>query len=167
VIAHQYGRTNRMRTRLGTLLLLTFAPGSVALLSQTPSSSPLPPGFVDGSKHPEQIADYSSYRLVLLSLSLPASPTPRAISHRNSRIRQIGLSDADAQSFKVIVDAFGTQYSQWLAGVRTRQASVTEQTVRSLVLATRDSIVKSLTPDGVSKVAEYVERAKTHMAVKS
>lgn len=68
----------------------------LCLFSQTLSSGQsLPPGFVDGSKNPELIPDYASYRLVMIHLSSLNSVTPSAASHQAAVVRQIGLSDAD------------------------------------------------------------------------
>jgi hypothetical protein len=57
-----------MRFRTLVFLAASFSPA--ALLCQTSSGPDLPPGFVDGSKHPEAIPHYATYRLVLMHLSV-------------------------------------------------------------------------------------------------
>jgi hypothetical protein len=149
------------------LLILALSLSPAALLCQTSSSAQnLPPGFIDGSKNPALIPDYASYRLVLLSLRLRTPQDPKAISRQNIRLARIGLSGPDTQALLNIVGGFGASYSQWLTAAGSPHDSAAEQLAQSMVLATRDSILKNLTPGGASNFARYVEREKVHMVVK-
>ncbi len=149
------------------LLILALSLAPAALLCQSPArSQSLPPGFVDGSRDPGLIPDYASYRLVLLSLTLPTTPDPKAATRQGVRLARIGLSTSDRQALLNIVAGFGASYVRWLASVGVPHDIAAEQQAQALVLATRDSVLKTLTPSGASNFAQYVEREKAHMVVK-
>jgi hypothetical protein len=138
------------------------------LYSQTSSSTQsLPPGFVDGSKNPDLIPDYASYRLVLIHLSAILNSTDvRAASRKSVVFGQIGLSSADSQVLTSFVSTFSASYAQWQSQAGIVPSTAADEAARSLVLATRDALIKALTADGVQKLVLYVQAEKTHMVVR-
>lgn len=148
------------------IIILAWIVGTIHAYPQATGPKTLPPGFVDGSRNPASIPDYASYRLVLLSLAVPPSPTPVAVSRQNAKLARIGLSPNDIETLLPILITFQSSYSQWLAQSGVNPNKSADQQAQALVLATRDSILKSLTSDGASKFAQFVEREKAHMRVK-
>jgi hypothetical protein len=94
-----------MRFRI--LLIVTLCGAPTALLSQTAStSSNLPPGFIDGSKNPNQIPDAAAYRLVFLSLTVPPSADSKALAKQSALMAQFGFSGADQTAMTSTMTAF-------------------------------------------------------------
>jgi len=140
----------------------------VPLFAQAQSAAPeLPPGWVDGSKNPQLIPDHASYRLILMHLSEVMSDTgPRAALRQDNRFKRIGLSDTDTQTLKTYVALFTQDYNQWKTKAGTNPSEQDDATAKAMVLATRDMLLKSLTPDGVGKLVKYIEGEKVRMVVK-
>ena len=147
------------------IVLLSLAP-TVVVCQTFSGGNSLPPGLIDGSKNPGLIPDYAAYRLVLLSLQLPASPDQNAISRQNAKLARIGLSKSDTQALSNLIAGFSVSYSQWLTAAGVHHDDAAEQRVQALVLTTRDSILKILSHGGATSFAQYVEREKAHMVVR-
>jgi hypothetical protein len=146
------------------LMVLAMCVVPTYLVSQTPTSNlPLPAGWVDGSKSPELIPDHSSYRLVLTHLcSVISAP----ILKQSATYSQIGLSAADTLVLQNQVVAFDASYSQWKAQAALSPSANDEQNAQAIVLATRDALIKRLTPGGASRFVQYVQQEKAHMIVR-
>jgi hypothetical protein len=136
--------------------------------SQAPSTSP--PGLVDGSKNPELIPDSAAYRLVFISLmakTIPDSGDPKALARRNAALHATGLSSGDQAVLIQELAGFSEQYKSWqtqLAG--PANAASRKAQVASLVLATRNALIKQLSPDGAATFVSYVQARKSRMVVR-
>lgn len=133
--------------------------GASPLFAQASSTTTnLPPGWVDGSKTPSQIPDAIAYRLVFKSLMVPASPSAKDSSRQEALMNRIQLSAADEAVLKQALVAFSASYSSWV-----QTSGHLDSQAWALVQATRTSLQTQLSPDGNSKLSEYVALAKTHI----
>jgi hypothetical protein len=141
--------------------------------SQVPSASraPLPPGLVDGSKNPELIPDSAAYRLVFLSLmaKMAADPRdPKALARRHAALNATGLSSGDQNVLIQQLAGFSEHYKSWQteASAGPANAASRKAQVASLVLATRDALIRQLSPNGTATFVSYVQARKSRMVVR-
>ena len=142
--------------------------GSMVALSQTvPARPKLPPGFVDGSISPDQIPDHAAYRLIFIHLmGENAGNVQQPRVKQELRFAKVGLPDADVAVLKRHLGQFESRYSQWSAQKGQKSSAAAETEVQTMVLATRDAVIRELTPDGASKFIQHVQREKAHMIVR-
>ncbi|MDE3111264.1 MAG: hypothetical protein KGL02_15175, partial [Acidobacteriota bacterium] len=137
--------------------LLIAAP----LLAQSAATRNIPAGWIDGSVNPSLIPDRTAYRLVFISLTLPASPSQHDLARQKAHLLQIGLSSADQTTLIQAVATFATSYSAW-----QQAPGHTDDQAWTIVQNTRSALQAQLTGDGNSKFSAYVALAKTHMIAK-
>ena len=142
-----------MKYSVSILAVLLF--GISPLVAQT--TTKLPPGWVDGSKTPNLIPDRIAYRLVFMSLMLPASPDQTAINRQETRLKQIGFSATDETVLKQTLTMFASSYST------LKQTNGEAAQTWALVQATRSSLQTQLSADGNSKFSAYVALEKQRM----
>ena len=155
--------------KISTIGLALVLIGQPALFSQSAGVHKLPPGFVDGSKNPDLIPDSAAYRLVFLSLKPPDAADQSGLVRQSAALAATGLSAADLETLKQQLAAFAASYKAWQAQAASAQSAdraALHAQVVSLVLATRDAVVKELSPDGVIRLGAYVQKAKSRMVVR-
>jgi hypothetical protein len=136
----------------------------VKLRSQVASSSP-PNAIIRGSEHPELIPDAIAYHFVLLSLSLPTTPTATDIIKRDLRLKRLGLAPDDANALKSVLTHFSTAYAYWQSTLSLNDPAA--------AISDRDEIVNShlllieqrLTPGACARLKQYVQGEKAKMYV--
>lgn len=139
------------------LALLAVAP----ILAQSSGTRNIPPGWIDGSVSPNLIPDRMAYRLVFISLTLPASPSQHDLARQKAHLLQIGLSSADQTILLQAIAAFATAYSSW-----EQAAGHTDDQAWAIVQNTRNALESQLSADGNSKFSAYVALAKRQMIAK-
>ncbi len=157
--------------KIGILGLAVAVMAPTAMFSQSSGANSLPPGFVDGSKNPDQIPDSAARRLVLLSLALPASADQQAVSRQVARLKFIGLSGPDVPAAQAVIAQFGVQYSAWMAangsgGSRSASQAPAAGPVEAVVEGAWAALSGRLTPGGAAALSRYLARAKSRMIVK-
>lgn len=134
---------------------------AMPLFAQSSGTRNIPPGWVDGSVNPNLIPDRTAYRLVLISLMLPTSPSEHDLARQKAHLLQIGLSSADQTILVQAVAAFATSYSAW-----EQAPAHTDDQAWAIVQNTRAQLQTQLSPDGNSKFSAYVALAKRRMIAK-
>jgi hypothetical protein len=130
----------------------------------------LPQGFANGAIHPEQIPDTEAYQLVLMSLRLPATPTPAATGHQAAKLKAMGLSAGDRSILQEEVARFATSYGTWRESQTVPSRMLDSVSLRAqvanIVESTRALLRNRLSKDGLSKLDQFVQIAKSRMVVK-
>lgn len=147
------------------LLLLALCGAPAGLLCQTHPGSPnLPPGTIDGSKTPELVPDRVAFRLVLLSLLVPARADEKHFKKQQVIFERMGLSNADRSTFLEVLTVFESGYSAAMASKAATGIKPDPQ-IWSVVQSARDTLQSRLTTEGNTKFIQFVTNAKKRMIV--
>lgn len=156
------------------IVLLSLVAATAEAQSMAPQHVMVPGVIVDGSAHPEQIPDLVAYRLFFVSASVPSNATSAQKLQQAGRVARVRLNAADSQTFVNALAAFKAQYSDLISNyndsVQTALASHGEPDPSSF-LRLRDGLVQStvaqlkasLSGDGFSKLAAFIQGEKAHM----
>jgi hypothetical protein len=135
-------------------------------------------GIIDGAKHAEQIPDSAAYRLFFIAVSEVPSPTEKQQARQLAFLRGTGLDESDVLTAIPLLAIFKVQYasliSRYNQAVAAANANATTADVATflrqrdeLVQSTREALRTNLTPDGMARLHEHVQREKTRMKVAS
>lgn len=155
----------------------TQAGTSIVGASVVPAN-PDPPGTIDGAKNPEKIPDDVAYELLFLAVAEPENATQEQMGRAESKIEAAGLNEDDR-------DAFLNALTQFRKGVDQIDAQLVEINKRSpltpapspdgqlvgqlqsqrrqLVADTISLLGASLSPEGLAKLHEHLQREKRGM----
>jgi hypothetical protein len=134
------------------------------------------PNVIDGAVHPEMIPDSTAYRLYLVMVSRPVSPTDPQKKRREAQLGKIGLQDADRKALDVILGNFHSEYQNliqtfnqkataaWARGERPDTESLRLQRDQ-LVQSTHDALNATLTAKGKEILDTHVQNEKKHMKI--
>ena len=132
-----------------------------------------PTQLIDGSVNPEKIPDSTAYRLFFLVAGVPSNPKPGALVRQSAHLDKIGLSMGDSDLAIPILNEFRQKYESLLAQYhQSAQTALAQGQIPdsksflvlrdNLVQATRDKL-KALTPAGLSRLDQHIQREKAHM----
>jgi|ERR1700728_566886 hypothetical protein len=124
----------------------------------SPQSSTSTNDEIDGAKTPYLIPDAIAYRLVMLSLTLPASPSKVDVFKQEARLQRMNLSESDRATVKAVMGQFGKDYETWIANAETSTLTRDDITQRYLALLERQ-----LTAEGLNAFRAYVMAEKVKM----
>jgi hypothetical protein len=141
-----------------------------------PAAGQLPTGMIDGSQHPEQIADSTAYRLFLLTVSESSSPTAERKSRQLAFLKLAGLDDNDVQAAIPVLAKFKAQYTdlikQYNQSVDEANKNGTSPDIKTflsqrdaLVQSTRDALSQAVSANGMLNVHAHLQRQKSRMKV--
>lgn len=159
----------KVLTAVGAACLLpsSLFPQQASIAPQASMARNIPPGWVDGSQHPELVPDSAAYRLILLSLRAPAAQSEMA--RYTAKWKKIGLSPSDTATAQRIVAEFDVQYSAWQAvqqAVRNTVSGAAPKTdAATIVQQAVGALNAQLTPAGDIKFSAFVQAAKARMIV--
>ena len=155
---------------------VSFTLSASAQLSGSPAHNHpglAPTQQIDGSVNPEKIPDLTAYRLFFLVAGTTPNSKPEDLARRQAHIRKIGLTEQDNQLLIPILNDFCAQYADL---IQQYNASAKALATRGQVadpkpfLLVRDNLVqttreklKVLTPEGVSRLDQHVQREKRGM----
>jgi hypothetical protein len=156
------------------LPVITLVCAGLFASAQTGAHVHTPLVAIDGSQHPELIADSVAYRLYFTTVSLPPNPTSEQAQLQVLQLGMIGLNAGDTQAivktlaaFRVRLDSLVDDYNK---SVNTAPDSETHFKVLvgqqdALVANTRKVLKAVLSADGMIVLDKYVKREKAKMSV--
>lgn len=166
--------------------VFSFTLSASAQLNSQATTSPthLHPGAaptqrIDGSVSPENIPDSTAYRLVFLVAGKSPDVKPEDEANEYNRqqahLKKFGISDQDTQLIIPILDDFRARYAelvkQYNYSAKSAVAAGQAPDIDTLIML-RDSLVQStrdklnlLSPDGIRRLDEQVQREKKNMKV--
>lgn len=122
------------------------------------------------------IPDITAYRLILISLSKPPSPTIEETQHQNAQLLKIGLSESDHKEVVSILANFNSEYRNLIqsyneeataANARGERADINYLRLErdQLVQSTYDALKSALSANGWTRFDSYVQGEKAHMKI--
>jgi len=161
-----------------TFLTLALLPSAIS--AQTPSDSPphhqVVGTTIDGAEHPELVPDLTAYRLYLLTVSEPSSPTDQQKNRQEARLKQIGMKEHDRLALISLLASFHDRYhalidsynkaatEAWAHQQRTDPGALKVDR-DALVQSTHDAIKRTLSEDGWTRLDTFVQGEKKHMKI--
>jgi hypothetical protein len=159
---------------------LAFLPASINLTAQdTPPDHQhhqVAGTTIDGAEHPELIPDLTAYRLYLLAVSEPPSPTEGQRLRQEARLKKVGMKDFDRLALINILASFNLQYHSlidsynkaateaWTHQQRTDPGPLRFE-LDSLVQSTHDAIRGTLSDDSWTRLDAHVQGEKKRMKI--
>ncbi|MGO9093988.1 MAG: hypothetical protein ACLQGV_02100 [Bryobacteraceae bacterium] len=135
------------------------------------------PVLVDGSKTPDQIPDALAYQHYFMAVAAHPSPSAQEQSRQDAQLLPLQLSAADQQALILRLASFRTQLDQLennlansanatpAPSTPSQLASPNAQQA-ALATAALAGLRQSLTPDGASRLDQYVQtRVKAHIVI--
>jgi hypothetical protein len=168
-----------MRVLVKVTFLAALSSGClVAAQSIAPAHQHTQSNVIDGAVHPEMIPDSTAYRLYLVMVSRPESPTDQQKKRQEAQLGKIGLQDADRKALDVILGNFHSEYQNliqtfnqkataaWARGERPDTESLRLQRDQ-LVQSTHDALNATLTAKGWEILDAHVQNEKKHMKIRA
>lgn len=144
------------------LLLLLLAPLSKTWAQDTPTTPSYPPGSVTGDAVPDSVA----YRMVFISLSVPANPSASDTAAQASKVNAIGLSPVDSTALVAdvsgFVGAYSSIYQQWKTKTLPAGASASSQR-DGLINSIKASLQHDMSAAGWTAFSAYVTNQKVRI----
>jgi hypothetical protein len=164
--------------RLALLAVLVVL--STSVLAQAQNSAPthqhVPDNLIDGALHPELVPDLTVYRLVLLAISKPPSPTDKQAKHQQAQLHAVGLQETDQKELIAILSNFNYEYRSLMLAYNAAATAANARGERSeisyfllernqLVQSTHDKLRTALSVDGWTRFDAYAQGEKKHMKI--
>jgi hypothetical protein len=135
------------------------------------------PVLVDGSKTPDQIPDSLAYQHYFMAVAAHPSPSTDEQNRQAAQLLPLQLSPADQETLILRLASFRTQLDQLENNLANSAnatpapnapSQVASPNVQQAALATAAlaDLRQSLTPDGASRLDQYVQtRVKAHIMI--
>ncbi len=131
---------------------------------------------IDGSVEPDKIRDVDAYRLFLVTVAAPATPTEQEHAQQLALLKPVGLESPDLDATIKALASFKAQYddlirkyndSALIADVHGTEPDIKSFLSKrdSLVESTRSELQAALTPVGMSTLDKYVKDEKKNMKI--
>jgi hypothetical protein len=154
-----------------TLCAQHVHPMSTSVTMSTSGTGPgTLPVLVDGSKNPEKISDALAYRHFFASFAAHPTPSSQEQGRQDAQLGPLQLAAADRRALVGILGSFRTQLdviekAAAVAGTPAKLASLRTQK-STLATTTLANLKQTLTPDGASRIDQYVQtRVKKHIVI--
>ena len=136
---------------------------SLLLHAQQPATSSTPihqlPVVVDGSKSPSSIPDDLAYKHLIITLGIHNNPTAIESYRRDVLLRPLGLSDSDSAALITALTGLRDQLDGIEAGWGPNaDAKLLRAQWNSAVGTAVDRTKNSLSPDGLAKLHDFIEK---------
>lgn len=160
---------------LACIALSVLCAGSWAQQNVTTHQHPQPE-MIDGKDHPELIPDLTAYRLYLLAVARPSTPTEDEKASQAALLKPIHLSNQEHQAFIPVLASFRQRYMKLIEDFN-KQAEAAEargQTIDPapmfherdlLVQSTHDTLKSLLTPGGWTLLDNHIQGQKHMMKI--
>lgn len=135
--------------------------------------------LVDGSKNPAQISDEVAVRAFFQSIKVSPNPTAADVQRLRSHAARMNLNEPDFQALKELLGRFHMRLADQKARIeaqrqiaRNAQVPATlsrylDEHARLSILAveTYNEALRSLSPEGATKLREYLAHVKTRIKI--
>jgi hypothetical protein len=133
-------------------------------------------GQIDGAKNPELVPDNTAYRLVLMSLTVPARALQADTDRQNSHLYRLLLPKPDHDALTVTIADFRDKYAALVDAYNQEATAALEKNEiadvkpflakrEALINDTRNALSAGLSDTAMAKFHSYVMGQKSFMLI--